>query len=231
MSAPDLTKKVLAFRAWNISQGRLTATGVNTFWPAGPQTARCVKSDYYSTDEPCEHAPGAKCDCGIYALHAPDSRWWAANTSKWTCGATLSWGRMEVHHGGIRAEFAEPVLLAWDELRGPKHVKHVLKVAEYYCVPTCPLDELEQRAKEFGAVMPEDMRPEKEAPQPRTAGMHVTGFSNLLKEMWTRPLYGDFVEAGARADPLVVRPGEVFEEIAARGQLYYDFDAGEMRAA
>lgn len=166
-----LTEKVLGFREWNVDDDQLYATGWGTlFWVPGTNKARCLHTD--GSRPRCKAAAGSEeCECGLHALHAPKESWlnpaegdtYFGSGDGRIRGAVLGWGYPEgfaVQPTGWRARFAEPVLLAYDELAGRKAVEQVHEVARLYGCHTCHIEELEEKARELGRGVPEELIPE-----------------------------------------------------------------------
>ena len=59
-----------------------------------------------------EPAPAPQCACGIYAYFEPHRREWSPAYGWLVAGAVILWGRIEVHRGGMRAEYARAAALA-----------------------------------------------------------------------------------------------------------------------
>jgi hypothetical protein len=123
VSAPDLTQKVIGYRQWTVDdEGFLTSIGVTGAWGRGTNVARCQPQSMWlsALEKPrksCDDSPGPACSCGIYAYHQMHSDWlteppWSG-TAHLMVGAIVAWGRMEVHKDGFRAQYAEPVALAY----------------------------------------------------------------------------------------------------------------------
>lgn len=119
-SAPDLTRKVLGYRLFMTRGGHaLSSVGVPNLWRPGVNDARCLLPPGFpgGHDHP-HHAPHPRCACGLYAYHRPMAVWGtreygfdAAGGLCTVAAVTLSWGRVEVHHDGVRAEHAEILAL------------------------------------------------------------------------------------------------------------------------
>jgi hypothetical protein len=125
--------------------------------------------------DPKHAAPHPGCECGLYALHAPEfmSRW-HQNEPLMVHGAVLGWGRMEVHHEGWRAQYAQPVMLAFDGDRQPyNHCERVKAMGGELGLPVVEWPDFEAEARKLAAPVPDDLRPK--APPPDRFGGHLGG--------------------------------------------------------
>jgi hypothetical protein len=103
--APDLVEPVVAFRCWRVLDGELVSPFVPERWDGGVATARCHPGSDGSL--PFEHAsPHPDCRCGIHAYLEPRSAVPTVDFRR-VLGIVAVWGRMEMHPGGVRAEFAQ----------------------------------------------------------------------------------------------------------------------------
>lgn len=172
---PVLGFEVIGFRQWKIGPDlELVSAGTQAFaWGHGENVATCLGGK-------CQSPPGKKCECGLYALHSPDGFWYGAKPSdsnnpfsraalhafagdglRHIAGVVSAWGRIEVHADGFRAEKARVVAVATSGCRRDQVLARA--VAAEYGVPLIDGENLAQVALEFGSVVPEDMRPEKQA--------------------------------------------------------------------
>jgi hypothetical protein len=114
---------------------------------------------------PAHAAPDPKCRCGLYAWHdagrLPDASGYAA---EYVYGAILAWGRIEVHGDGLRAEYAEPVVLAYDETQSYRHVRRVQAIGSELGLPVVEIEQLDEAANAFGDPVPLDLRPSRNQP-------------------------------------------------------------------
>lgn len=111
---------------------------------------------------PTHDAPHPDCQCGLYALHAPEfmSRWHQGEPLM-VHGAVLGWGRMEVHHEGFRAQYAQPVMLTFDGDRQPyNHCERVKAMGEELGLPVVEWAEFEAEARKLAEPVPEELRPD-----------------------------------------------------------------------
>lgn len=205
------TGKALGFRSWKL-EGYALKSANEQFggWKVGePTEAKCRRDGfvaamvgitpaqaraYYGIGfAPEGHdAPHPDCECGLYALHAPEfmSRW-HHDEPLMVHGAVLGWGRMEVHHEGFRAQYAQPVMLAFDGDRQPyNHCERVKAMGEELGLPVVEWAEFEAEARKLAEPVPEDLRPEA----PRPVNHNLTPQASVLR-------YGYPVAA-----PLLLRP-------------------------
>src|SRR5262249_2141121 len=107
---PFFAGTIKGVRGWDLSRdlelhGR--GAGEDGTWGAGgePTKAACVLEE--------QPAPETDCGCGLYAVHpeAVGSGWLRSFLEDGVTGVVDAWGRVEVHGGGFRAEFARPRLL------------------------------------------------------------------------------------------------------------------------
>lgn len=143
------------------------------YWTGGRNVARC--SIYTNKDG--HHAPGKACSCGLYALHEADSLVRAGGNRHEALGAVVAWGQIEVHPHGFRAQYAQPVVLAYDEGAGPDSVERIFRIADKYGIRAVALDDLGEAAKEFGIAVPGEMRPE--APSAEAASPSYDRYGGL----------------------------------------------------
>lgn len=164
--------EVIGFRQWLIGPDLdlMSAGNHGVAWRRGENVATCVGGK-------CKEPPSKKCECGLYALHSPDNFWYGPGSpranpfaqrvlaynadSQHIAGVISAWGRIEVHAEGFRAENARVVALATSSCRRDQVLARA--VAAEYGVPLIDGKNLAQVALEFGAVVPEDMRPKKKA--------------------------------------------------------------------
>lgn len=115
-----------------------------------------------ATAEAKHQAPHSGCQCGLYALHALPAGWDSFDPdTPIVPGAVAVWGKLEVHADGFRAERARPVVLARSDEFSVKVNRWIETAARRRGIEVVDLSELHEYAAEFGAAVPEDMRPEK----------------------------------------------------------------------
>jgi len=137
--------KIVGYRAWRFDDGRLCPVGFRegAAWHAGCNTAVCQRAHV---------APAADCTCGLYALRD----WWmlTAVGEEGVYGAVCAWGRLEVHAGGFRAQYAEVVAVALHSSAMRSRVGLVGGVARGLGVPFVDLGDLEVVGLEHGVPCP-----------------------------------------------------------------------------
>jgi hypothetical protein len=159
VSAPDLTRKVVGFRAFDVVGGDLESTGQYTRWMPGPNRARCLNDTSHA-------APVKDCLCGLYAYHRPPEGWRTGELQGECAAAVTAWGRIEVHRDGFRAEYAQVELLFHDAYCGPSRLREYHKAAEVYGIQVACLDDLDGHPllPRLGDSIPESLWPEKPKP-------------------------------------------------------------------
>jgi hypothetical protein len=162
-AAPDLIHAVIGFRQWRLRGSELWSLRADELWTRGVQTAQCLSE--VAHDEP---APRNGCTCGLYAWYAPPPRTSSAGTSDLVAGAIATWGRVELHAHGLRAEHAMVVALALPFSWGAKR-RSVLAAARALEVPAVPARRLVSTAREHGELVPRHMRPPDLTPNKRAA--------------------------------------------------------------
>lgn len=175
---PTFSECVVGFRAWRAdTENRLWPLhSTRRPWSPGVNTARCNCGTSNSLRfewawhegrrvlEPApEHeAPDSDCVCGLYSLRHPRKAWFdtpAWNASRHVVGAVASWGHIQVHSAGLRAEHACVVSLAYHPDTAPDGLQALERIAERYRVELVPLVELELAASRHGTPLPESMHP------------------------------------------------------------------------
>jgi hypothetical protein len=178
---------VLGYRAW-VADERDQLWPIYSArrpWLPGINTARCnCKNPHRQTLrfewswhngrrvlEPApEHpAPDAGCVCGLYSWRRPSKRWpieprW--ETSREVVGAVASWGHLQVHADGFRAEHACVVTLAYHPDTTSDALPALRRIAARYRVELVPLTELEEAASVHGTPLPDTLCPPTETPHP-----------------------------------------------------------------
>jgi len=165
------TQCVVGYRAWIADSDLLWPIAVRHAppWQPGVNTAQCRRDAprLASEAEPaCERspqhvAPDAECRCGLYSLRNLRREWgcWLSIDAgdEWTVvGAVASWGRIEVHRAGFRAEHARVVALAHRPWAGADGAA-VHRIAERYGVEVTGLCDLEVAASRYGAPLPDKL--------------------------------------------------------------------------
>ncbi len=138
---PLLVGHIHGFRSFQIivdgdtGQDLLAALTGDVVWPRRrPMQAVCVPDGARSS----EHAsPDSECSCGIYAhhpfsaprlVHATDDE----DDTNNVMGVVEAWGRIEVHKGGFRAEFARPSVLIVRAYYSDAHKRRIERLATRY---------------------------------------------------------------------------------------------------
>jgi hypothetical protein len=139
------------------------------------KTARSLRFQWSLIDgrrvlepEPAHAAPDAACRCGLYSLRSPRQGWYQTSTSNATqqvVGAVASWGHIQVHAAGIRAEYACIVAIAYPNATSPDTLAALQRIAEHYRVELVPLIELEKTASNHGRPLPASLH-EASTPAP-----------------------------------------------------------------
>ncbi len=180
-----VTGKVLGFRAWRFDGYKLRSAAAMAHWTVGENRARCLVGRH--------PAPDPLCGCGLYAWHEPRQ----ARGTTYVHGAVLGWGRMEVHRDGWRAEFAEPVMIAYCPSQSYELIRKLQAVVPELGLLLVNINELEDRAAEFGRPVPEELRPEG-APTPPAplSARHLSGVGQISVSPGS---YGIFPASAGRA--------------------------------
>lgn len=166
--APLFTECVIGYRHWRLDDWVLRPRLIGPPWRPGVNTAICDKQSAYALGigaviDPRPHrAPGACCDCGLYALHEPVS--WGDPDGPAVFGAVAAWGDLRVHWQGFRAEKARIVALAYT-LDMPLGLRRqIFKAAGVYGCEYVPMHRLAEVAAKYGTPLPENARPERVPP-------------------------------------------------------------------
>ncbi len=157
--APDLIEAVLGFRQWRLRDGRLLSLQCDEPWLRPTLVARCLRGTHPDAD-----APAHDCACGLHAWYQQPPRLASAGTSDLVAGAIVLWGRMELHGGGMRAQFARLVALELPLTRGAKR-RRVIEIAERLGVAAVPHRRLKEVAREHGAPIPDALKPPRTVPE------------------------------------------------------------------
>lgn len=195
---PDVTEYVVGYRQWVMNDdGRLGSIGApSVTWTPGVNTAVCLAADYDGNHA----APGHGCDCGLYAYHSYVSDRLGdrgvISTRRHIDGVCRAHGRVESHHQGFRAQYAEVVALAQRDDRHPTLREQ--QAADYYAVPLVTAAELEAVGLRYGRPLGASLRP----PAPRVweddgaaaAPMNLRGsprgWGTLLHGVQRSPAFG-----------------------------------------
>lgn len=160
---------MLGFRFWKLEGYRLHSVTAAAHWTIGLNVAECLLLG--SPVASARHeAPSPDCACGLYSFHDPPDTVLADHVS----GAVLAWGRIEVHGGGFRAQYAEPVVLAYDPQQPYELVDHAAAIASEMEIPFVRVDELAARASEYGSPIAAELRPEPRRPGGYARGGYIS---------------------------------------------------------
>ena len=209
---PRITGKVVAYRAWSLDGYRLRSANHaqhGGHWDFGPNRAECLiekrraylrsirDPSYHYVDVPAEahDAPSPSCECGLYLYFEPgNANLTTLGPENAVWGAATAWGKIEVHAHGIRAEYAEPVVLAYGYDQPDEHVERIRVIAEEACVPFVPLNELLREAAKFGDEVPFALRPPRSdyyfieratlPPPPQNPKTRVEVYEELQAAWW-----------------------------------------------
>lgn len=158
--APDLITPVVAYRAWKVVGDRLRSPLMPVRWEGRTMHAEChpvqrrimrgAQDDWVGDAHPSPHPD---CQCGIYAYHEPGRRNWFGEFD-WVEGIVTVWGRLEVHHDGLRAEHARiEALIRRAELPTAERI-----AARLGCAVIDRAD-VAEAATRFGAPLPRHLLP------------------------------------------------------------------------
>ena len=172
-------KKFRAFRAWTLDGYRLrSANPSGGHWTPGVNRAECKRSTYDPMPPlqaiwsgsaegggTAHSAPDPKCRCGLYAWYGPERlTGFPGFGAELVYGVVLAWGHVEAHADGLRAEYAEPAMLAYSERQSFKHVRRVQAVGSELALPVVELRELALAAEAIGEAVPIELRAKRMAP-------------------------------------------------------------------
>jgi hypothetical protein len=175
---PTFFECVIGYRAWSAdTRDQLwPLSSARRPWLPGINTARCncaggnsLRFEWLWHEgrrvlEPApEHAaPQPDCECGLYSWRRPPTAWSvtpARDGDRLAVGAAASWGHLQVHAEGFRAEHACIVTLAYHHDTPPGEMAALERIAARYRVDLVPLADLEQAASRHGAPLPDALRP------------------------------------------------------------------------
>lgn len=190
---PVLHGEVVGYRVWTINEDLgLQSIVCNTQWPIGNHvSARCISpvssfgfnlTPHYSE---AHDSPHVKCGCGIYAyhdfLHTAEYKAWRGEIR--VRGVIVAWGNIEVHNIGFRAEHARVAALVSEGTRLNRLI--IEAVAQRYSIPRINAEDVEFLTAEYGAPIPEDLRPEPEPPkEPWDVSLYIFGRPGLVSSRY-----------------------------------------------
>ena len=173
---PTFPECVVGYRAWVLDDaGELwPLRGHRRPWIPGVNTARCecgasdrlhfewsyVDGKRVLEPAPLHAAPEESCTCGLYSVRSLSGRWGTASRFRdgtHVAGAVASWGRMQVHATGVRAEHACVVALARPENASAQVGARLHRAAKRYRVDLVSFAELESAALEHGQPLPDTL--------------------------------------------------------------------------
>jgi hypothetical protein len=166
---------IVGFRYWKLNTSGLQPIVHGTSWKVGVNKAECPYCAslgmFTTTVEPprVDHSPDANCTCGFHLRSVPDPVDLGhayADKNHVVLGACLAWGRILMHGtAGCRAEYARPVLLAYDPAWTRAKQRLVQGLAEDYDCRAVPVsypdveagvcEPLLVAAREYGRLMSE----------------------------------------------------------------------------
>jgi hypothetical protein len=156
--APDLLHPVYAFRDWRITPDGLTSPRTGVAWPGPVLAAECHPRTPESLIRPPHRAPGRDCSCGIHGYFRP-----GYETSKvdyrGVTGIIRVWGEVELHHEGVRAQFARVEALGVYTRWTRRQKEAVNDVAGELGVDVVDLHELEEAAARYATAVPPALVP------------------------------------------------------------------------
>jgi hypothetical protein len=167
--------EVLGYRAWRLEGHELASLNASRArWTLGPNKADCRREEYAGPwHDPPHAAPHPDCACGLYAWHNPPSHWAeGSDVVPAVVGAVLLWGEAEVYDDGLRAEWAEPVVLSWLPDASEDHRDRVTTVAGEFGIEAVPFELLFDRAREYGEPIRDEEMPPKWWPPDVQLGTH-----------------------------------------------------------
>lgn len=163
----DLSEYVIGYRSWRALRVpaldgdpfKLGAIGSGTHVWEGA-------NEVLATCAPHRHpAPQPKCDCGLYAWHAPHKlvKTGGLRRSDFVYGAVRARGRIEVHRDGFRAQYAQPIVLMYmEDNEGMRDAAQ--RVGASLGLPVVGASAIEAFCSEHGKPVPMEMRPEFDLP-------------------------------------------------------------------
>jgi hypothetical protein len=186
---PTFSECVIGYRAWLLDRaGQLwPVAGYRKAWSAGINTARCecgtsdrlhfewavVDGRRVLKPAPLHDAPQESCSCGLYSLRQPKASWGTDvrfDRGDQVAGAVASWGRIQVHATGVRAEHACVLALALAPDCDATAAQRVRLAAQRYGVPAVALADLQEAASEHGRPLPDTLHQAADRPDEPTGG-------------------------------------------------------------
>jgi hypothetical protein len=186
---PTFSECVVGYRAWyaDVARQLWPLHSARYPWRPGVNTAHCncgswrsLRFESFWRDgrrvlAPAgEHpAPDAECECGLYAWRRPrraGSQTPTAGSPLLVIGAVASWGHLQVHKDGFRAEHACVVTLANHPETKRDALDALRRIATRYRADLVPLDESSRPPAGTGAHYRTPSAPQSRASRQRGFG-------------------------------------------------------------
>ena len=176
---PTFTECVIGYREWrvDVDDQLCPISSAQLPWLPGANTASCDGRTPGLRFEWIEHhgervlvpaprhlAPHPQCECGLYSWRRPLPDWYQRPRCSLVLGAVASWGRLQVHHDGFRAERACVVTLAYHPDTRRNALEALGRIATHYRADLVPLDDLERAACRHGTPLPDTVGPPASPP-------------------------------------------------------------------
>lgn len=176
---PDLLHPVYAFRDWRLTADGLTSPRTGVRWPGPVLTAECRPRTPESLIRPPHRAPGRDCSCGIHGYFQP-----GYDTSKvdyrGVTGIIRVWGEVELHHEGVRAQFARVEALGVYARWTRRQKEAVNDVAAELGVDVVDLHDLEAAAARYARAVPPELVPAARRSRRSSADMRAAPTARLV---------------------------------------------------
>jgi hypothetical protein len=179
---PTFGECVVGYRTWDVddrdqlwpiwSDRRPWAPGINTARCncESPNSLRFEWSLFEGRrvlePSPQHPAPMDGCECGLYSWRHPSPQWGEdplRSSPPRVIGAVASWGAIQVHDDGFRAQHACVVALAFHPSTQPEALAALERIAGRYRVDLVPLGDLGPAASRHGSPLPDELRPQPPA--------------------------------------------------------------------
>ena len=192
---PVFSRCVVGFRAWVADeQSRLwPITDTRRSWAPGINQARCNRpatgslrlqwaireGRAFVAPAPLHDAPIAECDCGLYSWRRPPG-WWVDGSSEaarlpGVVGAVASWGSLQVHDDGFRAQYACVVAIAQPDDVTPAELAELAAIARRYRAELVPLDQFEPSPAALAHRCPRTCAHRRRRPRPPSRCRRLRG--------------------------------------------------------
>jgi hypothetical protein len=158
-AAPDLMAPVAGFRDWRVTQDGLCSPRTGVPWVTRVMRAECRPQSADDLVRRPHRAPGHDCGCGIHAYFEPSDE--ASKISyAGVSGIVSLWGDVEIHAGGLRAEYARIEALGvygrWTE----RQKSAVQTIAAALDVDILDLYDLADAAASYASPVPPGLVPD-----------------------------------------------------------------------